>query len=193
MHTRLTGAGGAGNQHVRHLGNVTDDRLAGDVLPTAGQAAFRIRERRRTDTPSRIKTVLTVLFGTFDADRDLIRDRRDTHVRRTERQRNVVRQGGDARDFDAARDGQLNRVTDGPRTMPMICASMLNESSVSSRHAELSRSFGFCAPRQRRACPVSAGRSAGSRRPAWALSGSRRWRYSWLPARSPRCSRFFST
>ena len=37
---RLTGAGGAGNQHVRHLGNVTDDRLAGDVLADSkGQAA----------------------------------------------------------------------------------------------------------------------------------------------------------
>ena len=104
---RLTGAGGAGNQHVWHLGNVADDRLAGNVLANGkGQAAFRIRERRRTDTLAD-KDGIDRLVRHLDADRDLIRDRRDTHVRRAERQRNVVRQGGDARDFDAARDGQL--------------------------------------------------------------------------------------
>ena len=104
---RLTGAGGAGNQHVRHLGNVTDDRLAGDVLANGkGQAAFRIRERRRADTLAD-KDGIDRLVRHLDADRDLIRDRRDTHVRRAERQRNIVRQGGDARNLDAARDGQL--------------------------------------------------------------------------------------
>ena len=104
---RLTGAGGAGNQHVRHLGNVTDDRLAGDVLANSkGQAAFRIRERRRADTLAD-KDGIDRLVRHLDADRNLIRDRRDTHVRRAERQRNVIRQCGDARDFDAARDGQL--------------------------------------------------------------------------------------
>ena len=90
-----------------HLGNVADDRLAGNVLANGkGQAAFRIRERRRTDTLAD-KDGIDRLVRHLDADRDLIRDRRDTHVRRAERQRNVVRQGGDARDFDAARDGQL--------------------------------------------------------------------------------------
>ena len=106
MHTDLPEPVVPAIQHVRHLGNVTDDRLAGDVLANGGQAAFRIRERRRTDTLAD-KDGIDRLVRHLDADRDLIRDRRDTHVRRTERQRNVVRQGGDARDFDAARDGQL--------------------------------------------------------------------------------------
>ena len=104
---RLTGAGRTGDEHMRHLGDVTDDRLAGDVLADGkGQAAFRIRERRRADTLAD-KDGIDRLVRHLDADRDLIRDRRDTHVRRTERQRNIVRQGGDARDFNAARDGQL--------------------------------------------------------------------------------------
>ena len=75
-------------------------------LPTAKDRRFRIRERRRADTLAD-KDGIDRLVRHLDADRDLIRDRRDTHIRRAERQRNVVRQGGDARDFDAARDGQL--------------------------------------------------------------------------------------
>ena len=104
---RLTGAGGTGNQHVRHLGNVTDDRLAGDVLADSkGQAAFRVGKRRRADTLAD-KDRIDGFVRHLDADRDLIRNGRDTHVCRAERQCNVVRQCGDARDFDAARDGQL--------------------------------------------------------------------------------------
>ena len=104
---RLTGAGGTGNQHVRHLGNVTDDRLAGDVLADGkGQAAFRVGKRRRADTLAD-KDGIDGFVRHLDADRDLIRNGRDTHVCRAERQCNVVRQCGDARDFDAARDGQL--------------------------------------------------------------------------------------
>ena len=92
---------------MRHLGNVANDRLAGDVLANGkGQAVSHSRTPENRYTP-RIKTVLTVLFGTSIPTATLSGIGADTHVRRAERQRNVVRQGGDARDFDAARDGQL--------------------------------------------------------------------------------------
>ena len=92
---------------MRHLGDVADDRLTGDVLAHGkGQAAARIRERRGGDALADVDRV-DRLVRHLDADCDLVRNGRDAHVRRSERQRDIIRQGGDARKLDAARDGQF--------------------------------------------------------------------------------------
>ena len=109
-------------------------------LPTAKDRRLFALANAGEPIHSRIKTVLTVLFGTsmptatlsgmgairtFAAPSDSAMSSASAVMREILMPRGMV---------------SSKRVTDGPRTMPMICASMLNESSVSSRHAELSRS-----------------------------------------------------
>ena len=43
----------------------------------------------------------------LNADGDLVRNRGDSHRNRAQRQRDIIRQRGNAREFHAARDGQL--------------------------------------------------------------------------------------
>ena len=104
---RLTGTGRTCNQHMRHFRNVTDDRPAGDVLADGeGQAALRVGKGRRADTLAD-KDRVDRLVRHLDADRGFVRDGRDAHVRRAERECNIVRKCGNARNLDAARNGQL--------------------------------------------------------------------------------------
>ena len=80
----FTRTGGTGNQHMRHLGNIPDDRLAGDVLTNSkGQPAARVGERRRRDTLADEHGV-DRLVRHLDTDGDFVRDGRDTHICRAE-------------------------------------------------------------------------------------------------------------
>ena len=100
-------AGRTGDQQMRHLGNVADDRLAGDVLAHGkGQAAACTRKRGRRDALADVDRIDRFIRH-LNADRDLIRDGRNAHADCAEGQRNIVRQGGDARQLDAARNGQF--------------------------------------------------------------------------------------
>ena len=104
---RFTGTGRTGDQHMRHLGDVPDDRPARDVLAYGeGQAALCVREGVRADAFAD-KDRVDRLVRHLDADGGFIRDRRDAHVRRAERERNIIGKRRNARDLDAARNSQL--------------------------------------------------------------------------------------
>ena len=109
-------------------------------LPTAKDRRLFAFAKAFEPMHSRIKTVLTVLFGTSMPTADLS----GMGAMRT-----FAAPSASAISSDSAETREIlmprgmvssKRVTDGPRTMPMICASILKDSSVSSRQAELSRS-----------------------------------------------------
>ena len=88
---RLAGAGCARDEHMRQLGDVADD--AADVLAD-GKRNFglALAEFVRVDHVPR-QHRRHQLVRHFDADdRNFIRDGRDAHAGRAERQRNIVRQ-----------------------------------------------------------------------------------------------------
>jgi hypothetical protein len=98
----LAGAGGAGNEKVRHSGEVADDSVAVDVAPER-QRQLRLAARegvRLQDVAQADGCHLSV--RDFEPDPRQPRDRRlDPDARRGERQRQVVLQLGDAADLDS--------------------------------------------------------------------------------------------
>ena len=90
---RLAGAGCARDEHMRQLGDVADDAAAADVLADSERNfGLALAEFVRVDHVPR-QHRRHQLVRHFDADdRNFIRDGRDAHAGRAERQRNIVRQ-----------------------------------------------------------------------------------------------------
>ena len=104
---RFARAGRAGDEQMGHLGDIAHDGRARDILANRkGHARLGLvkglgaQDLADMDDGDR-------LVWHLNADGDLVRDGRDADRHRAERQRNVVRQGGDAAELDAALDGQL--------------------------------------------------------------------------------------
>ena len=103
---RLAGAGRAGHQQVRHLGQVGADRAARDVLAQPHRQRRPVLRRRLEDVAEVHDPAARV--RDLDADRLLARDRRqDADVGRGQRVREVVLELRDLADLDARREPQL--------------------------------------------------------------------------------------
>ncbi len=110
---RLAGAGRAGHQQVRHLGQVGADRAAGDVLAQPHGQRRPVGRRLLEDVaevddpPARVRHL--------DADRLLARDRRqDADVGGGQRVGEVVLELGDLRHLGPGREPQLVAGDVGP-------------------------------------------------------------------------------
>src|SRR5699024_3747902 len=97
----LTGPGGPGHQHVRHLGQVGDHVAALDVLAQAHEHGVVLgRGRRGAQDITKADDVL-VGVGDLHTDRGLSGDGGlDAHVGALDRQGDVLGQGGDLLDLD---------------------------------------------------------------------------------------------
>ena len=100
---RLARAGGAGDQQMRHLGELGDDRLAADGLAEAQrQLELRGLEVLAADQFAEIDR-LALLVGQFDADDVAARHHGDAGRQRRHRAGDVVGEADDARGLDARR------------------------------------------------------------------------------------------
>ncbi len=127
----LAGAGGAGDEQVRHLGQVGADRAAGDVLAQPHGQRRPVRRRLLEDVaevddpPARVRHL--------DPDRLLARDRRqDADVGGGQRVGEVVLELRDLRHLRAGREPQLVARDVGPVTRPITLAWMPKWPSASS-------------------------------------------------------------
>ena len=104
---RLARAGGAGDEHVRHLREVGPDRVAVDPLAEPGDAAARSSAGRPGVDVAEADHA-AALVRDLDADRLFARDRRqDADVGRGQRVGEVVAELGDFLDLGAGRQPQL--------------------------------------------------------------------------------------
>ena len=104
---RLAGAGGAGDQQMRHLGEIDDHRLAADGLAERDrQLVAGLRKVLRGQHLAQIDG-LALLVGQFDADGVAALHDGDAGGDRRHRARDVVGEADDARGFDARRRLQL--------------------------------------------------------------------------------------
>ena len=93
---------------MRQLADIADDAVAADILADGkGDLRLVLCKLRRVDDLARHDDRYDPVRH-LDADHgDLVRDGRDAHARRAERQRDVVRQIRDLRELDAALQLQL--------------------------------------------------------------------------------------
>ena len=99
---RFARAGRTGDEHVRELGDIADDTVAADVLADGkGELGLGRLETLRLQDRAQIDRA-DDLVRHLDADGgDLLGDRRDAHVDHAERQRQIAREIGHARELDA--------------------------------------------------------------------------------------------
>ena len=105
---RLAGARGAGDEHVRQLGDVEHDGTARDVAPEANleRGRRRLRFRRHEDVAERHELALPVRH--LHADRGATGNRgEDANIGRRHRVRDVVGEPGHAVDLDAGCELEL--------------------------------------------------------------------------------------
>ena len=105
---RFTGAGGAGDEHMGHFGNIRHAYAAANVLAqTHGHLAFRLAKRLGINNiPDGHYAGLPV--GHLNAHRRLVGNRRfNAHAAGGQVQSNIVGQIGDLADFDPRRRLQL--------------------------------------------------------------------------------------
>ena len=99
---RLSGAGGARHQQVRHLGQVGGDEMALHVLADAGEHGVRVIHRLVGAQHVAEVDDLAVIVRDFDADRRFSGDRReDAHIGAGHRVGDVALQVRDLLDLDA--------------------------------------------------------------------------------------------
>ena len=104
---RLARAGGAGDQQMRHAGEVGDDRLAGDVL---AQRQRQARAAAGVDVGLQQLAQIdggAALVGQLDADHVAAGDDGDAHRQRAQRAGDVVGEADHARGAGAGRRLQL--------------------------------------------------------------------------------------
>ena len=100
---RLAGAGGTGDEQVRHLGEVGDDVAALDVLADAHDHRVLVAAGRLAAQHVAEADLLAVGVGDLDADRATCPGSatEDAHVGRGDGVRDVLGQRGDPLDLDA--------------------------------------------------------------------------------------------
>ena len=112
-------AGGAGDEEMRHPGQVGDDRLPRHVIAKAQREPVgAFAERRRLDDLANGHQARR-LVGNLDADGGLARNRRlDAQRRGGEREREIVLERGDPLDLDTGAGLHLVLRHRGPRIHP---------------------------------------------------------------------------
>ena len=156
---RLARAGGAGDQQMRHAGEIDDHRLAADGLAEAErQLRLACRCIRRADSISRKIDLLALVVRQFDADGVAARDDGDARRERAHRAGDVVGQPDHARRFDAGRGLEFVERDDRARARVDDLAA----------HAEVAQH----AFQRRRRFPGSIPGSARTCRSTWAAASS---------------------
>src|SRR4029078_5438354 len=108
-------AGGAGDEEMRHAGEVGDDGLAADGLAEAkAEAGFRALEILRGEKLAQVDR-LAARVGQLDADGVLPRDDGNAAGNGAHRARDIVGKAEDAGRLDARRRLQLVKGDDRPR------------------------------------------------------------------------------
>ena len=99
---RLAGARRAGDEHVRQLGNITDDVLAADVFADGKRDIGFVRNEFAGFEHVADMNGRDELVRHLDPDdRDLVGDRRDAHAACAERKGDIVLQIGDLGELDS--------------------------------------------------------------------------------------------